>query len=266
MLESILDPFTVKKRPYEMFLLAISIAIISVALAVGIKGISDVGFLSVAFMCIGAAPLMVRVLQIEEREDEEEKGNFFERHRDIIEIYGYYFVGVVIAVSLLFFLLPPNVSNQIFESQANEVKVLRGSYTGMATGSCGFTCLAENNLIVVGFALLFSFLFGAGAVFIITWNASIIGVLIGMTARTQVADQGAIPGYLMALLTFFLKLTPHGAFEIGAYFLAGMSGGILSAYFTVGHGGKKKQVFRDVVALFALSMVFIFLGAFIEAS
>ncbi len=266
MLESILDPLTAKKRPYEMFFLAIAICIVSVALAVGIKGVSDVGFLSIAFMCIGAAPLMVRVLRIEEREDEEEKESFFQRHKDIIEIYGYYFIGVVVAVSLLFFLLPPNVSNTIFSSQVAEVKTIRGSYTGRATGTCGFTCLAQNNLTVVGFALLFSFLFGAGAVFIISWNASIIGVLIGVTARAQASAHGAITSYLMALMTFMLKLTPHGAFEIGGYFLAGMSGGILSAYFTVGHGGKKENVFRDVIALFVLSLVCIFLSAFIEAS
>jgi len=68
------------------------------------------------------------------------------------------------------------------------------------------------------FVLVFSLLFGAGAIFILTWNASIISSVISISANYSFKS---IPLGLSRLII-------HGLPEIAAYFITAIAGGMVS--------------------------------------
>ena len=271
MLESILNPNAVEKRPYEMFFLAVAVGFVATLLALMIGRGTEVSHLLIAFICISVAPLIVNVLTMEEERDEDVTPTgllgLLPRHKEVIEIYGYLFLGLIVSISLIYAFLPADVAASTFDSQASEISIIQGMATGRAINSCDFMCLAANNLGVLGLTLLFSVIFGAGALYVIAWNASIVGVLIGMIARTTAATSGQsiIGAYLIALPISLLRLFPHGIFEVGAYFMAGISGGILSAAVVRGQLSNKR-VLQDVAIIAVLSVLMIVIGAVIESS
>lgn len=259
-----LSPEKAEKRPYEMFFFAIALALVATGLALVVSG-NNAGHLVIAFICIGTAPMMVRLIMIEEEEDEtthESEINLLSRHGDLFAVYGFYFLGIIAAISLVFVLLPPALEQPTFGPQLTELNAIKALATAHATTNCGFTCLLSNNLTVLALELLFSFIFGAGAAYIITWNASIVGVLIGMTAKA--APGNPVLNYLVALPISLVKLFPHGFFEIGAYFFGGIAGGMLSAMVIRGHW-HNKSVIKDIATITAIAVVMIVIGAVIES-
>ena len=47
-----------------------------------------------------------------------------------------------------------------------------------------------NNIRVLFLCIIFAFIYGAGAIFILTWNASIVGVAIGNLIREGIGRLG----------------------------------------------------------------------------
>lgn len=76
----------------------------------------------------------------------------------------------------------------------------------------------SNNIYVLIFTILFSLAFGAGAIFILVWNASVIGAAIGIFAK----------GSLINLPAGLFRYMIHGIPEISAYFVGALAGGIIS--------------------------------------
>ncbi|HII39503.1 TPA: hypothetical protein HA318_05905, partial [Candidatus Micrarchaeota archaeon] len=66
----------------------------------------------------------------------------------------------------------------------------------------------------------------------------------------------------------FLGLIPHGTFELLAYLVAALAGGILSSAIIRRANAERRwgSVFRDIVKLSAVAIIFLVLGAAIEAS
>ncbi|MFC2174743.1 stage II sporulation protein M [archaeon] len=273
MLESLLEAEKAEKAPWKMIFLAMAIGAVAIALTAVIGTGQESGHLVVAFACIAAAPLMVRVIQIEEHDDAEpwlSKSNIglLVRHGDMFAVYGCYFLGFIIITSLFFTVFPLETMEGVFSSQVSELSAIESlRSTGHVAKACGFTCLVWNNLGVLALVLLFSFVFGAGAVYIITWNASIVGVLIGMLARQHAAQTGGslIASYLTALPYSLISLFPHGIFEIGAYFLGGLGAGMLSAAM-LRRDFKNHVVMKDIFIVLILAVVFVVIGALIEAA
>ena len=81
-----------------------------------------------------------------------------------------------------------------------------------------FSAIFSNNIYVLIFTILFSLVFGAGAIFILVWNASVIGAAIGIFTKGSLAN---LPGGL-------LRYMVHGIPEISAYFVGALAGGIIS--------------------------------------
>lgn len=263
MLESIIKAEKMEKRPFEMFFLAIAMTMIATALA-AIVSPDGAGHLVIAFVCIGAAPIMVRVITLEEKESAEVHENevrMLARHGDMFAIFGWFFLGIIVAVSFLFIMMPAEMEQTMFGPQLQELQSIKGLATGRVTSSCGIFCLFQNNFGVLLLVLLFSFVFGAGAVYIITWNASIVGVLIGMTAKAETGN--VLLNYVVALPISLIKLFPHGIFEVGAYFFGGLAGGMLSAMIVRGDW-KRADVFKDVLAVFLIATLLVAIGAIIE--
>ncbi len=248
MIESLFNPKEVKKKGtkrIEIFIAGIIFTLVGALFTINIvppgPNVRGLGFLVVAFISIPAAPFFVQLFKLEEKEEVEKIKSIFTRHLDVIEIFTYFFLSVILATSLFYIIAPPEVSNCVFRDQINDLstkQIISGeatqSVSGLAVKEYTFQDILTNNLVVLGLSFAFSLVLGAGAVFLIAWNASIIGVLIGKIAENpesfgSMATGNLFTNYLIALPVTLLRLLPHGVFELGGYFIGALAGGILSA-------------------------------------
>ena len=106
------------------------------------------------------------------------------------------------------------------------------------------------------FTLIFSLIFGAGAIFVLAWNASVIAAAIGIFTGY---DWKEIP---IGIARYMI----HGFPEIAAYFVTALAGGI----FGVGviRNGIKSKVFlrilENTVMLLFIALIFLIIAAVIE--
>jgi uncharacterized membrane protein SpoIIM required for sporulation len=268
MLESIIKYHEIERRPWIMFLWAILVSSVGVLFSIqlsyqirmGGTTVDLTGIFSVVFTLLPSVYFPTFFIKKQEKMDEKDiirhyRKGFWARHdRDII-IFFFYFFGLMFSYAFWAFTLPPGTF-QIQTMKVQEIRSLAGNViTGSAGGELGsFVVVLMNNMQVMVFSFIFSLLFGAGAVFIVVWNASILGVYIGRLAESVYH----IPGVSLNFL-------PHGIPEIGSYLLASLSGGIISAAIIRGH--KKEiilKVFADSTKLLGVAIVYVFLGALIE--
>ncbi len=232
MLESLLSFEEEERRPWLLFgwafLVCVVATIVALQVAPGIPAVS-VGFFAVLFTIIPAAYLVQQLISSQEAVEEREvaahlRKGLWDRHGRDIAALLFLFAGLTLAFAVLALLLPQGT----FNAQTGKINEIRGSgnfltgltsaVTGQAAGGLDFTGIFWNNLQVLAMAFLLALVFGAGAVFIIVWNASVLGVFIGSAAKS-----------LWAIPAVSLGFLPHGLPEIAAYLLAGLAGGLLSA-------------------------------------
>ena len=115
---------------------------------------------------------------------------------------------------------------------------------------------SENNFYVLVFTLLFSLIFGAGAIFVLAWNATVIASAIGIFTKFEISQ---IP---YGLLRYMI----HGLPEITAYFLTALAGGILGAGF-IRNGLNNRRflhVLENVVVLLFAAIIILIIAGFME--
>ncbi len=306
MIESLFNPKIIREKAtkrWEIFVAGFIFTIVAVLFSINVipptDGATGLGFLIIAFICIPAAPFFVQLFKIEEKEEFKKcrykvfAKNLFTRHLDVIGVFAFFFLAVVFASSLIYVAVPEETSNNIFGEQVTDLRA-KGVLTGQATdtfqieenkpneghmlsgASFGFGEIVLNNFTVLSLAFLFSFVFGAGAIFLISWNASIIGVLIGKIAENPEAlgliDTGnLLTNYLIALPITILRLLPHGIFEFGAYFIGAIAGGVLSAGVIQESLRKRRTNFKhlkpviiDSCIYLGIAFVLVVIGAVIE--
>ena len=252
-LERLIGTKELLKDPLKAFFLGIIISLISLFIAYTVFP-KTTGLFTVILITMASIPLINRMLRYEEYEDEKmmETHTFFQRYGDVILAYVTFFSGMIIAMSLSFVILPDQVAETVFDEQINEINIIRGKFT---FGSKFFEILT-NNISVLMLSFLFSFLFGSGAIFILGWNASVLSAAIGLIAKAS----GGVKAVPSAVLVFL----PHGSFEIGAYFIGAIAGGLVSAAIMRKRSLKFWYVVRDSLKLLIISFIFLLLGAVIE--
>jgi len=258
-LESLFTAEQVERKPLDMFVLGSIITVVALVLTYKIFYEMQ-GMVVIFLLTMGMMPLMVSLMRYEEKKDVNElkkrysHENFYERHREVIMDYFAFFFGVTLTIAFLFFILPEDVITTLFGSQLIKIADIRGGLTLEES----FLMIVMNNLQVMIVCFIFAFFFGSGAIFILGWNASILGVVVGQGAR-ELAGMHNIPLVLLAYL-------PHGIPEILAYFLAGLAGGIVSVA-VVRHPISTKEfkfVFVDSLKLLGAGIFFVILAGYIE--
>ena len=218
---------------------------------------TSIGLFTSLFVTIAMTPFMLNLVRYEEDRDEQldyvERINFAQRHRDILKVYSAFFVGMTLCLALVFIALPQSTTQNIFKDQIAQINAIRANVAFADT----FQKILVNNIGVLSLSFLFSFLFGAGAVFILAWNASVLAAAIGMAAQ----QIGGLKGLPFAILVFF----PHGSLEILAYFIAGIAGGLVSTVVLRRHTNKFWFVVKDSVQLMVIAGVLLVAAAFIES-
>ncbi|MFH0830017.1 MAG: hypothetical protein V1887_02570 [Candidatus Aenigmatarchaeota archaeon] len=194
----------------------------------------------------------------------------------IAEDFLVLFLGMTVGVAIWFSVLPEEMLSNLFSEQLwnlNSIGVATGfATTAMATTSSAirpdvFLVIAANNLKLVLLSALLSFVFAAGALFILAWNASVVGVAVG-TIINKLRVAGAIApialgqGLGLGVIFYILHLVP----EVVAYFYASVAGAFISSAL-LKYKPMTRQSNRLLVisaAMLAISVGMIMIGALIE--
>lgn len=247
MIEKLLKAYLIEKRPSYGIILGFVFIIIGLIFSITIFRTSP-SFPTVFFATLAAAPIVVKVIKSEHHEK-----NLLKRHEKIISAYFYLFFGMTIAITLINAFLPSEISNSIFSEQ------LKIFSTGYFSGQSNlFFEIILNNVMLVLFFFLLSLFYGAGSMFLLTWNASILGVVWGSMLKTSFSLMNPFI-FLKNAFFIFPFLLP----EIEAYFLASLAGGIISVNL---EDKKKLEVAtNDSMTFLLTSFVLIILAGIIEA-
>ncbi|MBI4210645.1 MAG: stage II sporulation protein M [Candidatus Diapherotrites archaeon] len=282
-LESILDLQKAEKHPYYLFFA--SFAISSIAMFLAYKTFpNSSSVLAIELVTVAFMPIVHNLFIKEEEEEamplEDTPFAFITKHFNVIHIFGWIFLGMVFTYTFWATVLPETHDNctgitcelppksLIFEEQRKVYTGITGNATigseqcfsdeSRSFGDC-FMFIFTNNAWVMFLAILFSFIWGAGAISLLNWNASVIGLFIG----TEIIGKSLTAGLSRAL-----SYLPHGLPEIIAYFVAAIAGGILSAAISKQSFAKDeiRLVLIDTFLLVVLASVTLFIAGFIEAA
>jgi len=273
-LESLTKPAAMEKRPLQMFLLGVLYATIGIFMAFWVFKTQS-SLIMVFLTAMAVIPLMYNTIRLEEEKDLEgmEESWLLKEHGHALEAFIWLFIGMTLAFSFWYVLLAPSTVSTLFQAQAGTIKTINPGATGFATGSFqAFTRIFLNNVRVLIFCILFSFLYGSGAIFILTWNGSVIGAAIGNFIRNNMADAASKLGLAKTASYFHVigfglfRYAIHGIPEILAYFIAGLAGGIISiAAIRHDFGSQKfEHVLLDSADLLLLSIITLFIAAILE--
>jgi len=279
MLEMLINPSKAEKYPWLMFFIGVFYSTLSLAIVNWVFGQDPVlgqsrGILTVTICVMFTIPFMYFVLRKEEEKDLENRGfgSLLKEHGKALTYLMFLFLGFVIGFS--FWYITFKSGNQSFGQQVSTfcvinrpgdmdrcvaqygIKTVSGGATAFLTAKDRIVNIFANNIYVLIFTLVFSLIFGAGAIFILAWNASVISAAIGIFSKS---DLGNLP---LGLLRYMI----HGIPEIAAYFAGALAGGIISVAVIKHdvHSEKFWVILQDSLNLIIFSVVILFIAALIE--
>ena len=281
MFEVLVSPRHAERNPFSLFFIGMLYSSLSLFLVNMIaKGdavmMKHASMLLISFTTIFSIPFIHSLIRRAEISEVQEKraSKIFAGHSRALLALLFLFLGFLVAFSLWYIFLPENSVVVHFSSQIEKfcsinarsmqeclkeygisAEFLKGTLTGNAVAGLGdLSSIFVNNLYVLLFTLIFSLAFGAGAIFILAWNASVIAAAIGLLARGN-----------FDFLTPFMMYMLHGIPEIASYLVIALAGGILST-------ALKRQEFKhfsrkliaNILLLVVIAILILLLAAFIE--
>ncbi len=278
MLEMLVNPKKAEKRPWEMFFIGAFYATVSLLLVKWIFAGDPVlskytGILVVTFCVMFSIPFMYYAIKNEEEKDLQMKGFklLLREHTKALTYFMFLFLGFIVAFSFWYIVFADG--NQNFRAQIETYCIINkpayfdecvseygikhiSKTTAFLTAKDKIVNIFANNIYVLIFTLVFSLLFGAGAIFILAWNASVISAAIGIFSESNLAN---LP---LGLMRYMI----HGIPEIGSYFAGALAGGIISIAVIRHdiHSEKFWVILQDSLNLVILSVVLLFIAALIE--
>jgi len=245
-LEDIVTVRTAEQKPLNLLPIAFLYATLSMFLALWIFP-SNAAIVAVFLTTLACMPLILNIFLFEKQKEEASRNYVKELLSSIfpqitgrtsqdklISLFVAIFLGLSFAVTFWFVLLPQTMLHDLFYLQLNTIRDINISLSGSAVFQTFYTAILANNLKVLAFSILFSFIYGAGAIFIIAWNASVIGVAMGDTIKRGLVSIGSavgvdsIAGYSSAISAGLLRYLMHGIPEILAYFVGALAGSMIS--------------------------------------
>jgi len=282
-LESIVVPESWEEHPRRMLLIGFIYSTVGIFLGLWVFG----KYASLSGIFLTTIPIVVvmyRAINGEEEKDMKICREYIlmKEHMHILWFFLYLFIGMVMSYAFWFSFLPSDTITNIFSSQIDTIKSIGGSNAIGQALSPPASDLAEaaqdrlrmifmNNIRVWGFCILFSLIYGAGAVFILVWNASVIGVAMGDVIRRglvtlgQMENSNTLVNYF-TVVPLSLAYLVHGIPEVASYFMGALAGGIISVAVVCHHYRSKEfwHIITDSFDLAILSLLTLFCAAFIE--
>ncbi|MEK6812671.1 MAG: stage II sporulation protein M, partial [Nanoarchaeota archaeon] len=244
---------------------------------------------------IASLPFVHRTFSREEKMDEKlatERGRL-RQHWHALKFLILLFLGFVISFSVWYVFLPDEMMQVSFNSQIQTIQNINARVAAI-TGNVitGENIISTNNVIsssvtsasklyfqiltnnvkVLLFSIFFAFFYGAGAIFILTWNASVISAAIGNFVRNNIGEYATqigwaqVGGYFHTFSLGFLRYFVHGIPEILAYFIGGLAGGIISFAVIKHEFGTEnfKKIILDAVDLIMLAFITLVAAGLLE--
>jgi uncharacterized membrane protein SpoIIM required for sporulation len=268
-LELLVNPKKVTGKPSEMIILGFVYVLISVLVASWMFK-SYVSIVMITLTIVASIPLVNQIISLEEKKDLtiHKERRLLKEHSKAIKALLYLFIGYTLAFILLYVFLPSHIIAQMFSAQLETITTIKAtSVTGNYVSYLEtFNTIFLNNLKILIFCIAFSFFYGAGAIFILTWNASIMATAIGAFIRNNIIHTDGIMGYLQVSAAALLQYALHGIPEITAYFIGALASGMIS-FAVVKHefmGKNFKIIISDVLDLIMISVGILFFAALIE--
>ena len=272
-LESLINPFKAKNSVYELFFMGVLFSSAAVFLSNWIFR-EQASLIMVFFTVLATVPFIYNTIKLEERKDLilNSEIKILKEHFHTINLFLFLFLGFVASFSFWYVVLPSTLVQSTFHVQSITIQSINikilGSFSNMTT----FNNILLNNLKVLVFCVLFAFLYGVGAIFILTWNASVLSTAIGNFIRTNLAFYaekagfGIMASYLQIVSLGLLRYLLHGIPEILAYFVAGLAGSIISVAVIREKFGTKEfeKVILDASDLILIATLILVIAAFIE--
>ena len=272
--ESLLFPINAEKRPWQMFFLGFLYTSIGIFISVWIFG-DQASLIMVFMITMAALPIFYNTIKLEESKDMlmDNETAILREHNKAISFFMYMFIGMTVACALWYTLLPTDTINSLFDKQIGTIQTINGKASSSIAQNFGILWkIFFNNFKVLAFSILFAFIYGAGAIFILSWNATVIGAAIGNFIRANVSSYTSSLGLLQAGNYFhvvslgLLKYSIQGIPEIAAYFYGGLAGGILSVALIRKHfkTAKFSAIMVDFSELVLVAIGFLIAAAFLE--
>ncbi len=273
-LESLLNPVKAERKPWEMFFIGFLYSSVAILLSMWI--FKDQTSLVMVFLTVMACiPIVYNTMKLEEKKDMEipKEMALMKEHNKAIIFLMFLFFGITISFVVWYVFLPSNVIGYAFDKQIATIQAINNQVAGNAYQQFStFSKIFFNNVNVLSFSILFAFVYGAGAIFILTWNASVIGTAIGNFIRSNLSGYAGMLGfdkfssYFNVISVGLLRYILHGIPEILAYFYGGLAGGIISVAVIKKHYKDEKfsHILFDVSELLIISLAFLLVAAFIE--
>ena len=277
MLEMIVNPRKAERKPWEMFFVGAFYASMSILLVNFIFAKDAVlsnysGILVVTFTVMFSIPFIYYTIKFEEKKISQFRSTFslLSEHKKAIYAFMWLFLGFVVASSFWYIMLS---STQSFKAQIETYCLINrpsnfnecvkqygiktsSTTTASVTSKERLFLIFSNNIYVLIFTLIFSLLFGAGVIFILAWNASVIAAAVGIFTKSELSS---LP---LGLMRYMI----HGIPEIASYFIVALAGGLVSIAIIRHEAGTEKfwQVLQDSLNLIIISIIVLFISALIE--
>ena len=279
MLELLVNPKSGERRPWEMFFVGLIYATIAVVVPYLFFGNDYVNskylsWISIMFLVILILPYFYYIIKLEEKKDKVYDGSMklLVEHSKAIYSFLWLFLGFVVAFSILYMVLP-NADNlfraqiEVFcqiNRQSDFQNCLKqygldsaNKITGAVAADWNRTLgIFSNNVQVLMLTIVFSLLLGAGAIFVLAWNASVIAAAIKIFISSDISQLPSGLGRYMI----------HGLPEISAYFVGALAGGILSIAIIRREDQSKSfwKILEDVITLLIVALLILLISALIE--
>lgn len=259
MLDLLFKSQKAERHPIEMVLIGIFYSSLSILLGSWIFDSSQslaIVFLTV-LSCLYVVQGAIRVEEKKEKNYNSEKW-ILKEHKGVVILIVSLFVGFMISFTLWSFFLPEEIGLEIFDLQKTSIDQIK-VITGKAIFPDSFSIILFNNLKIILISLIFALFYGAGAIYILVWNASVMGYVMGTIVRESTN--------LLIIPTVMFKYSLHGLPEMLAYILAAIAGGILYFAFLRGDLLRKerlKRIIIDIGVLVLISVILLILAALVE--
>ena len=251
-------------HPYFVFIVGVLYASVAIILSSFFPE-GDASYYLVFFTALMSFHFMYTMICHEEGYDLrlQTESKILRKHAHLIMLFIMLYLGFFVSFTMWNLVLSEDAANQLFSQQKNSITIVNQKIISSQalTGSDLFPIFFHNTQVLI-FSILFSFLFGAGAIFILSWNASVGGAYIGEFIKTQMLHLSPPAAILLGLLRYL----PHGLLEFSAYFAGALAGGIISVAL-IKHDFMSDKFYRilyDTSELLCLAVLLLLSAAFVE--
>ncbi|MGM5482497.1 MAG: stage II sporulation protein M [Nanobdellota archaeon] len=270
-LDFIFSPKRAEEKPWLMIFIGMFYAAVALPISYIIDK-SNASMIMVFLTVTAAMPFIYNIIKYEERKDETIKSEkiLLKEHSRALKAFMFMFFGMVITFSLAKAFLPDMIATSLFSAQE---ETIHGIINGKATSSQGLFEILFNNINVFFLCIAFSFIYGMGAIYILTWNATVLGTAVGNFISSNLANISHLAGldkgigyFKVFSCGYFLRYLPHGVIEILAFFIGGLAGAIVSVAVVKKTFGTKTfaNIITDSSDLILIALLLIVIAALVE--